>query len=344
MATDVKVLTAESSPTDILASLSRAENKKWRETGEFPDREATPPKESKTENAESSPAAKTDVTEPDAKKAEEKTAESVPANREPKAKGAEARIKELLADNKRLNAELETARKAPVVAPAKIEEIAKPHRADVDEKTGQPKYATDEAFEQAHEDYITAKVTKDVEKRQAKAQEDVRIAEQNRLLQQKWQNSLKIAIERHPDFAKVCEIDAKGAFQNAELKGIRSNGMLDAFCLDSEIGGQILYYLASHPGEVKRIDSLSSFAAARELTKLEDKLFTESSAPTQPEKKEDKPEGSKAKVTGAPAPAASVSGRATAPVDEQAAAIAAGDQRRYMKAANEEEFRNRKKG
>lgn len=339
MASDVK-LTADSSPTQILKSMTPAQHKAWRETGATPEI-AEEVKENKTETAESSPAANTVVSEEPAKAAET-SAESVPAKHEPSSKpskGAEGRIKELLADNKRLTAELDSARKTPVVAPAKIEEVAKPRRNDVDEKTGLAKYATDEAFDEAYETYISAKVTKDVEKRHAKAQEDARISEQNRILQQKWQNSLKIAIERHPDFAKVCEIDDKGAFQNAELKKIKTNGTLDAFCLDSEIGGQILYHLASHPGEVARIDALSPFAAARELTKLEDRLSGE--AFSQPAKKEEKPEGSK-RVTGAPAPAASVGGRATAPADEAEAAIQAGDFRRYKKAADEEDFRKKK--
>lgn len=341
MATDVK-LTADSSPNQILKSMTPEQRKTWRETGAYPEvSEEKVPQETKTEDAESSPAAKPEVSETPAK-VTETPAESVPAKEPaPKAaKGAEGRIKELLADNKRLNAEVETLRKTPTVAPAKIEEIAKPRRNDVDEKTGQAKYASDEAFEEAYDTYLTVKVTKDVEKRHAKAQEESRIAEQNRILKQKWENSLKIAIERHPDFAKVCEIDDKGAFQNAELKKIRSNGTLDAFCLDSDIGGQILYHLAAHPGEVARIDGLSPFAAARELTKLEDKLSAE--APTQPAKKEEKqPEGSK-RVSGAPAPAASVGGRATAPADEAEAAIEAGDFRRYMKAENEKDFRKKK--
>ena len=338
-------LTVDSSPTQILNSMNAEQRKVWRETGATPEPVSMKQEEKVSEKADensadvkadSSPAAKSEV-------AVTKEAESAAAIAEPSKskKNAATRVQELLADNKRLNSELETLRKEKVPVPAKLEEVAKPRRNDVDEKTGLAKYATDEAFDEAYETYISAKVTKDVEKRHAKAQEDARIAEQNQILQQKWQNSLKIAMERHSDFAKVCEIDDKGAFQNAELKKIKTNGMLDAFCLDSEIGGQILYYLASHAGEVARIDALSSFAAARELTKLEDRLSGESSA--QPAKKEETPEGSKPRVSGAPAPASNVGGKATAPVDEEEAAVKAEDFRRYMKAANEAEWKAKKK-
>jgi len=335
MATDAKALTVESSPTEILKSMSPEQRKAWRETGVTPElKEADskePEKNIETKDADPSPAAKVEVSETPEKKSETPS-ESVPLKVEPVkvAKGAESRIKELLADNKRLNSELEAARKVPVIASAKIEEVAKPRRSDVDAKTGSLKYATDEAFDEAYETYLTAEVTKKVEARHVKQQTEARIAEQDRILKEKWGNSLKIAIERHSDFAKVCEIDKDGAFQNAEIKKIRSNGTLDAFALDSEIGAQILYYLASNPGEVERIEKLAPFQAARELTKLEDKLS--SAASTTLEKQ---PEGSAKKVSGAPAPASNVGGRATAPNDESEAAIKAGDFRRYMKVENE---------
>ena len=339
MASDAKVLTVESSPTEILASMTPAERKAWRETGATPElKEASPAEkqaETKTEDAVSSAAAKTETVET--------KVESAPAKTEPsksRGKNAETRIPELLSEIKRLNSELETARKAPVAAQAKVEEVAKPRRADVDER-GTPKYASDEAFDEAYESYLTAKVTKDVETRHAKQQAEARQAEVNRIQQEKWQTSLKLAIERHEDFAKVCEIDAKGAFQNAELKSIKTNGMVDAFVLDSEIGGSLLYYFAAHPGEIKRIEDMNSFAAARELTRLEDKL---SATPSSVEKENpSEKEGSKQSVSKAPAPATSVGGRATAPKDEEEAATTAGDFRRYMKAANEAEFAKKKK-
>lgn len=346
MAPDVATVTADSSNSEILASLNDTQRKEWRTTGKLPDLPEAPPKktEAKTE-ADSSPAAKET---PEPAKAAETSAEPVPAKEEHKPKGAEARIKELLAETKRLNAELETARKAPIIAPAKVEEVAKPRRTDVDAKTGQPMYATDEVFEEAMEKYLVAKVTADVNKANAKAQSEARIAEQNRIIEQKWQNSLKIANENHPDFAKVLDIGdetvngkaLKNVFRNKDLKTIKSNGVLDAWILDSEIGAEILYHLAKNPAEIERIQSLSAFAAARELTKLEDKLSASTSAPT---KKEEKAESSSPNVTRAPAPAADVSGKATAPANEVEAALKRENFKSYKAAADAEEYAKRKK-
>lgn len=346
MATDA--VTLESSPSEILASLTPAQTKEWRTTGKLPDLPEKKPVESKESipaktEAESSPAAKTEVTEPPQAEA---SAAPVAAKEEPKPKGAEARIKELLAANKQLESELEKLRKAPVAAPAKIEEVARPRRTDMDAKTGKAMYATDEAFDEALEKYLTTKVTADVEKRQAKATMDARIAEQNAILERKWQNSLKIANEMYPDFAKVLDIGdeerdgktLKGVFRNKDLKTIKTNGVLDAWILDSEIGAILLYHLAKNPAEIERIQSLSSFSAARELTKLEEKLSGPKAS-----SKEEKAEGApKPKVSSAPAPAASISGKATAPTDEVVAALQAEDFRRYSKAANAEDFAKRK--
>lgn len=337
MATDAKTITVESSPTQILASMTAEDRKVWRQTGNLPEPKteaaSSPAKEEvkETKPAESSPAAESEVPE---KKAG--ASDAPPA--EPVKKNAESRIKELLADNKKLANELESLRKAPLHVQAKIEEVAKPRRNDLDSKTGQAKYASEEAFEAAYEEYLTAKVTGDVEKRHAKQMQETRIAEQNRIQQQRWQNSLKLAMERHSDFAKVCELDKDGKFQSAELKTIKDNGVLDAFCLDSEIGAQILYHLAAHPGEVRRIQEMSSFAAARELTRLEDRLSGSRSGPG-----ERQAAGSPKRNQGPPTPPAEVGGKGSAPRDEEEAAAEAGDFRRYMKAANENEFRKKRK-
>jgi Micro-tubular organiser Mto1 C-term Mto2-binding region len=351
MATDAAVV-VESSPTQVLKDLTPAQHKTWRATGELPEKKAPEAKESKeapqSTEAASSPAAK-EVAAPEAEKpAAEVPAKSASAETEPKAKpkaGAEARIADLLAENRKLNQELESLRKQPVAAPAKIEEVAKPRRNDVDPKTGQALYATDEAFEEAHERYLTAKVTKDVETRHANAERERRVAEQNRINEQRMANSVKITTEKHPDFldvlkAKTVEKDGKKitVFEADAVKAIKTNGVLDAWIMESEIGMEILYHLAKNPAEVDRIQALNPFAAARELTKLEDKLSAAAAS------KETPAESSPAtkKISGAPAPADSVNGKATAPVDEVAAAVGAGDFKRFKAAADAEDYRKRK--
>jgi hypothetical protein len=102
-----------------------------------------------------------------------------------------------------------------------------------------------------------------------------------------------------------------------------------------------LYHLAKNPGEIERIQSLSSFAAARELTKLEDKLSGTTAAPAKEEKTETA-ESSSPQVTKAPAPPATISGRGTAPTDEVASAVKDGDFKAFRNAANREDALKRK--
>lgn len=344
MATDVKTLTVESSPTDILASMNAVERKAWRETGKTPELKDVKA-ESSTAKEEEKPEQKIEDVKAESSTAKSESAETkteaAAVKAEPlvsRGKNAATRIQELLSENKRLASEVEKLRTAPVHTPAKTEEPAKPRRTDVDEKTGLAKYATDDDFLEARDQYVMKMASQQTRQEIAKEENQRRIAEMNKLTQEKWQNSLKLATERHEDFKKVCEIDSKGAFQNAELKLIKSNSVLDAFILDSDLGGSILYHLAKNPGEVARIEAMNAFAAARELTKLEDKLSGAQPTTQSAEMKE----GPKPKVSGAPAPAANVGGRATAPVDEEEAAVKAEDFRRYRKAANEAEFRARK--
>jgi hypothetical protein len=335
-------VTVESSPTEVLASLTPAQNKSWRETGALPEPKekaapaAAPPakEEIETKPAESSPAAKPETVE--------KKAESAPVAEPSKSRGknAETRIPELLSEIKRLNAELETARKVPAAAPAKKEEaLAKPHRNDVDEKTGQPKYATDDDFLDARDKYVADMASKKTRETIAKEASEARIAEQNRILQDKWVKSVAVAKEAHTDFDKVCEIDAKGEFQNAELKKIKGGGALDRFCLDTQRGGDVLYYLAAHPGEVDRIQAIDSLDGITEaLVDLKKKSLETSKAIEIAE-----PEGSKPIVSKAPAPATATGGRATAPADAAEAALKRGDFRSYMREENEKEFLAKKK-
>lgn len=337
MATDGNPLAAGSSPTEILKALTPEQYKVWQRTGDLPEVAPKTPAKTEETKAASSPAANTAVTEPPAKAAET-VADPVPVKEEPKAKGAEARIKELLADNKKLASELEALRKPPAIALVKSEEPAKPLRNEVDSKTGQLKFATDDAFDSAYEKWMTDKVSHDVRKQIAKENEAVRVAEQNKIIEQRMLNSIKITKEKHPDFETVLEMDEKGQMQAQAVKSIKQNGVLDAWILDSELGMEILYHLAKNPSEIERIQALNPFAAARELTKLEDKLSVSTPASPKPEEKA----SSAPNVTKAPAPAANISGKATAPVDEEEAAVKAQDFLRFEKVANEEDFRRRK--
>jgi hypothetical protein len=349
----------EKSSTQILKDLTPKQMKTWRETGNLPDEKATADdkkaeeKDSKkSTDGDSSTPAKKDVAAPKdaesgAKKAEEPAKSAVADKTEPAKANAETRIKDLLAENKILQQKLEDLQKQPVAVAKKESEPAKPSRNDTDPKTGAALYATDEDYLDARDKYVAEMASRKTRADIAKESSERNAAEQNQLIERRMLNSIKIAKEKHADFlevlkAKDIEKDGKTitVFDAPAVKAIKQNGVLDAWILDSEIGMEILYYLATRIEEVERIQSLNAFSAARELTKLEEKLSEKSAVAAK--KEEGSPAQPDKKVSGAPAPAAAVGGKATAPADEVEAATLAGDFKRFQKAENEADWRKKK--
>jgi len=312
----------ERTGTEILKALTPAQTKKWRETGELP---AVKAQEEKPAEA---PAEKPAEAPP------EKPAEAPKTAEEP-----QPDVKALEAENKRLAAELETLRKSPAsVSAPKGDEPPKPKRHDLDSKTGLPLYATDEAYEEARDKWVFEKASRETRTQLAKEAAEAQVAAQNKVIEQRLANRLELARKNHPDFNEVLKMgtkEGKTTYEHEEIKKIKQNGVLDAWFLDSDLGMEMLYHFCKNPGTVERIQSLPSpFAMARELSKLEIQL-SEGSAPAKPEEKPAAP------VKVPPSPAASIGGKATGPVDEEVAAVEAGDFSRYKKAADAEEHRKR---
>lgn len=334
--------TEEKSGSDVLKEMTPTQRAKWRVTGELPEAKKEEPAQVST-NGESSTPAKTEVSAPGKV---ETPAESVPAKKEEPKQNAETRIKNLLAENKELKKKLDEITAKPAATPAKIEEPAKPRRDDIDTKTGKPLYATDEEYLDARDRYIADMASRQTRQQIAKEESDRRVAEQNQLIVKRFENSLKIAKERHADFLTVVgeqkiEKDGKKitVFEAPGIKAIKTNGIIDSWTLDSSEGSEMLYYFATRPEEVERIQALSAFEQARELTKLEEKLAKPESKPA-----ESSPAPGKQPPKVPPEPASSVGGKGTAPTDEVLAATEAGDFRRFKKAADAEEIAARKKG
>ena len=354
MATDAAVPVVESSPTEILRKLTPEQHKTWRVSGDLP--EAKAPDAKPTEPAASSPAAKTEVTEPPAKAAET-PADSVPAKKdpEPPKSNAETRIKELLAKVKELETRLDTSTRSAAAAPAKSEEPRKPRRDEVDDKTGLPKYA-DERGIFSEDKFQDALVEYGIERGSYKTRQDLAKQAQERLqaeIQQlvttELQSELEAVEKRHTDFREVLQAktdkDGKALFENPEIKKINSNGALDVRIAESPYGWEILYYLCKNPGIVEKIQSqrtAKSFGKEfRELERAVEKSL-EGAAPPKDAKPPETPGSPAPKVSGAPAPAANVSGKATAPVDEENAALSAEDFKRYQREANQREWTAKK--
>ena len=356
MATPANPVVSEPTSSEVLSKLTPEQNKTWRATGELPKAEPAEVKDSKTDAA-SSPAAKETPAAP--AKAAETSADSGTAKRESErpVANAETRIKDLLAKVKELEAQRDNDRRAASSAPAKSEEPRKPHRDDTDAKTGLLVYADDRGIF-SEDKFQDALIEYGIERGSYKTRQDLAKQAQERLqaeIQQlttaEMQTELEETEKRHTDFRDVLQAktDDKGraSFENPEIKKLIGNGALDIRIGESPIGWEILYYLCKHPGTVEHIQSQrtqKSFGKAfRELERAVEKSL-EGSAAAPSKKDEPEPAGSQTppKVSGAPAPAASVSGKATAPLNEEQAALEAEDFKRYQKEANSREWSAKK--
>lgn len=350
MANDAAVV--ESSTTEILSKLTPEQHKSWRATGNLP--EEKPKTESvSTEVAASSPAAKTEVTDPPAKVGET-PAESVPAKKEPdppKA-NAETRIKQLLSEVKELQSRLDARERAAAAAPAKSEEPRKPHRSDVDEKTGLPVHADDrgvfseDKFQEALIEYGAERGSYKTRQDLAKQAQERLNAEIIQLTTTELQSELAAVEKRHPDFREILQAkteNGKSLFENPEIRKINSNGALDVRIGESPFGWEILYYLCKNPGIVEKIQSQRTAKSfGKEFRDLERAVEASLGAPAKDAKPPEPPGSPAPKISGAPAPAASVGGKATAPVDEENAALGAEDFKRYQREANQREWTAKK--
>lgn len=348
MANDAATPVLESSPSQILSKLTPEQHKSWRATGDLPKTESV-----STDVADSSTAAKTDVTDLPAKVGET-PADSVPAKKEPDPpkSNAETRIKDLLAEVKSLKSRLESGDRTAAAAPAKSEEPRKPRRDDVDEKTGLLKYA-DERGILSEEKFIEALVEYGAERGSYKTRQDLAKQAQERLNAEivqlttaELQSELQDVEKRHPDFRDVLQAkteNGKSLFENPEIRKINSNGALDVRIGESPFGWEMLYYLCKNPGIVEKIQSQRTAKSfGKEFRELERAVEASLGTPAKDAKPPDTPSSPAPKVSGAPAPAASVSGKATAPIDEENAALGAEDFKRYQKTANENEWRAKK--
>ena len=299
-------VTTESSPVPI-ESWTSAQRDKWLETGKVP--------EGKTPTTEASaPSPDASETRPASETGKTKEA--------PKPKGAAERKQELaqeIQDLLRQRADLrqevaagktgETKTAPPAERPeavktTKLEKPVAPKAADFD---------TWEKYEQALAEYpekLTDYKLAMARAEQVEATEQAKVAEANRVIEQGWKTKVAQFTIGHADFAEV-----------GLSKELPINATMDGFILDSPIGPAILYHLGSDLNEARRIAALGPYATARELTRIEDSLSGKTQAST-------------IKTTKAPRPPTELGGKNTAPEDDAAAALAAGDFTRYTRLMN----------
>ena len=340
-----------------LSSLTDAERLEWRKTGELPQREVKPKKDST--QADSS-TAKKEPSEAD------KTAESAPASeagkeQKPKRDNAESRIKELLAENKRLSSENERLSKqpAPKTEPADSS-TAKPEAAKAPEPPKRPvrpkleDFDTLEKYQAAMDKYDEELDTYHDQRSKFNTENAIREARQKEQLearQREFNKSLAEAAQKYPNLKEVLppftkELESAHPYVQHVLNSTPDNllpEILMVICGDEETKEAFLAEAKSKDptAAVERIAVTKSLVRA-ELSKAKD---SPKEAPKEQPRAEDgkfqkAPEN---KVTKAPPPAPEVPGKSSPPTDEADDALKSGNVRAYMDAENARALREKRR-
>lgn len=312
----------ESTPEESgFESWSKSDRDTFLTTGKLPQAkpEVSPPpaaeKSSEPEEAENSA-----VSEP-AQRGEESPKPK--ANAETRKRQLAAEIQSLLEQRRALRVEVEAAKATG--APPAVPPTAEP-QAEAQSQSGRPvrpklgDFEDYDAYENAMDAYeesladwkAAARIEREKQQYMAEQQAQSQM-QRNQEIRTNWERRLAETRKRAPDFDTVVVAGE-----------IPLNPVMDGFVLDSEVGPDLVYYLAKHQDEAARIAGLPAFATTRELARIEMAIQQgiQGNVPASPQQ------------TGAKPPPTELSGRNAAPVDEVAAAAAAGDFRRYMAAAN----------
>lgn len=303
MADQAVAVESQPTPMDVssgpLVNITPEQRQEFRKTGELPGTTKETPKKPE-ESAPSDPPkeAEADAGDPPPPKTEQERSER------DKAKSAK-RFNDLLEENKRLKADLET-RKPSEPKPEPKAEVAPPPtrpKPTVDEKNpdGTPKY-------KEYEDYIEELADWKAEQREVKAKREAEQSDQAK----KTLAKVDEAKSRYENFTEVVKpfVDA--------LADPKIPGVVRAMVDDSEVFADLAFVLAgddkfldmakTQPGKAIRFIALTESLIAEELAGKPKPADEE--APVKPK-------------TQAPRPPSEAGGRAAAPPDPEAAAIAA---------------------
>jgi hypothetical protein len=260
--------TESEAPTDF------REYAKWRATGELPEKEDVKPAAAGTgADATETPA----KTEPDSEP--EKTQEAGDDDvdeADDVAKGRAGSRRRKLERLTRENEELKRQVSGQSVKPPQ-DKPSEP--APVEGKPKLEDFRTLEEFQEALTDW------KLDEREKVKAEADATRAREtaDRKAFDAWSKRERAAKKAHDDYEDV--LDSVTIPDGPGVQAARQA------MLESESGAEILYHLAKHPAELKRIAALSPVSAVREVGKLEAALAKPSA-----------PENGTPKITGAPKP------------------------------------------
>jgi len=188
-------------------------------------------------------------------------------------KALKRRIYKESQERKRLEEELEELRKK--TEESKPESL-EPKREDFE--------SLEEYFD-ARENFVRDETRKETEARIAQERDEESGKQEHEKLLRGWETQKEEARGKYDDFDEMMELSESPV-----------TSMMASFMMESEIGADMSYYLASHVDQAKSISALSPIGQAKALAKLEDTVQAEV------EKSNKKP------VSGAPEPTPALKG------------------------------------
>jgi hypothetical protein len=310
----------------VIENWTAAQRQDWLQTGKTPDApkkyeapapSSTQPVAEEEEQSEATPEAKPKTepgTEPDkeepksGKAVEKRISQLTRARREAerRADEAEQRLREYQA-TKPAEARPGTAATAPNGQRPAMPKIGE--------------FDSVEAYDTALSDYhekLTEWKLDQRDKARLVAESEAAQAARSKAISESWDEKIS-RISKLPDYRELLE--------NADENDLKLSQAVAEAMMDSESGGEIAYFFLKHPEEAARISRLSPLAAVREVGKIEAQILSEPKAP-QPKR-----------ITTAQKPPTELGSRATAPEDDVAEALKAGDFQAYLRLANARELK-----
>jgi hypothetical protein len=239
--------TAEpNAPTDFKGYVT------FRKTGELPATETEQPAAAEETPAKTEPQSGADDKQ-QLDEEEERPEDELTASQ----KRRRRRMERLAVENEHLKQQLATVQQPQPAATPKAEPPGKPRLEN---------YGTLEEYQEALTDWH---ITQREAKRQAEA--EARASEEAaQKLQAEWDSRQTAARKAHPDYDDV--IDTVAAPEGPGVAAARQA------MLEDDAGAEILYYLATHKDDLKRIAALPPIAAVREIGRLSATLSPSSGA------------------------------------------------------------------
>jgi len=280
----------------------------------------------------------------------------------PKGRGnAEARIKELLAENKRLKAEAEARAKAPEPPKAetkpaesspakpqsasKLEPPTKPVRPkEADFKTWDEYQAALSMYEDEREEYVD----KLADFKAKKAVEEDRIQRQQQEQLRELQKGMEEAAKVYPDFAEKSGPVVKTLMEDASIPEA-----FKAAVGNSPVFHHLLYALSGEQSQaLLQTARTNAIQAVKQLGVLEHTVMQELEKSKGSGEAKEQPRGDDGKfqkttapakkVSEAPEPATELSGRGTAPADPEQSAVKHDDFTSFKNSRNRRDLESRR--